>query len=483
MRFLSDAISMTNLVDGECPTRGFVRIGQDVTSPISPDLRSHRNEEDRSRDDAGSGSYRRRSNHFRAGPGAPRPKGCGSSPAAPVPKKEIKDPAEYSAYMGAAGQSDPNAQISGFEAFLTQYPNSTFKEEALELLMSAYQKAGNAPKMIETAQKTLQINPCNIRALALIAYSKQAMATAGQNPQQNFADAGQAGEKGLQCLQTAPKPDGTPAADWEKLKTQTTAIFNGAAGLGRVSGERLREGAAVFARRCRGGSGQSAQRLRSGARLPGAGATEKDVDGLFFIARAANLAQGAGKDQIAKFGKSKYTKYHGSDEGWSALLAQAATATLPPSGFTITQYVPPTPAEQCASLVKTKKVEEMSFAEWQLCLSDGTPEDSDKIWSVLKGKPLQMQAHIISIDTSDKTHTKLMLAGSQDDIDAKRADIDLTMSAAIPVKQMPKEDTDFQFQGTPVSFVAKPFAMTMDDGALLVKSAPKPPVHRKPAAH
>ena len=55
--------------------------------------------------------------------------------------------------------------------------------------------------------------------------------------------------------------------------------------------------------------------LRSGARLPGAGAAEKDVDGLFFIARAANLAQGAGKDQIAKFGKSKYTKYHGTRRG------------------------------------------------------------------------------------------------------------------------------------------------------------------------
>jgi hypothetical protein len=56
------------------------------------------------------------------------------------------------------------------------------------------------------------------------------------------------------------------------------------------------------------------------------------------------------------------------------------------------------------------------------------------------------------------------------------------MSAAIPPKQMPKEDSDFQFQGTPSSYVAKPFVMTMDDGALLVqKAAPKPPVHRKPA--
>src|SRR6202023_1680561 len=114
--------------------------------------------------------------------------------------------------------------------------------------------------------------------------------------------------------------------------------------------------------------------------------------GLFFIARAPNLAQGAGRDQIAKFGKSKYVKYHGSEEGWTALLAQAATTTLPPAGFTITKYVPPTPAEQCCGLLKKKKVKEMRFAEWQLWLTEGKPEDAQNLWSVLKGKPLQMVA-------------------------------------------------------------------------------------------
>ncbi len=91
-----------------------------------------------------------------------------------------------------------------------------------------------------------------------------------------------------------------------------------------------------------------------------------------------------------------------------------------------------------------------------------------------------MVAHIISIDTTGKA-TKLMLAGSQDDIEAKKSDIDLTMTATIPRKDMPKEDTDFQFQGTPVSYTPKPFLMTMDDGALLVKAKPKhqQPRHRK----
>ncbi len=403
-------------------------------------------------------------------------------PAAPQ-KKEIKDPAEYNAYVGAVQQTDAAAKVSGLEAFLTQYPNSVMKEDALELLMGAYQQTGNQAKTLETAQKVLSANPCNIRALALLAYTKRAQAEAGQSAQQNLTDAGQFGEKGLQCLQTAAKPDGTPAADWEKLKSQTAVIFNGAAGISAYQAKDY----AKAQRFLRASVEGDPTNLRDVYPLALAyltpGPAEKDVDGLFFIARASNLAQGAGKDQIAKFGKSKYNKYHGSEEGWSDVLALTATTTLPPANYTIKQYVPPTPAEQAAALVKSKKVEEMSFAEWQMVLSEGTPEDADKVWTALKGKPLQMAAHIISIDSSSKTATKLQLAGSSDDVDAKRADIDLTMAAALTKAQMPKEDTDFQFEGTPVSYVAKPFVMTMNEGALLVKAAPKPPVHKKPAAH
>jgi hypothetical protein len=282
------------------------------------------------------------------------------------------------------------------------------------------------------------------------------------------------------------KPEGTSDADFQKLKAQTSVIFNGAAGMAAYQAKDYTKAEKFLRASVEADPANLRDLYPLALAYLSPGPAENDLDGLFFIARAANLAQGAGKDQIAKFGKSKYVKYHGSEEGWTNLLAQAATTTLPPANFTITKYVPPTPAEQCADLLKTKKVEEMSFAEWQLCLSEGKPEDAEKVWTVLKGKPLQMVAHVISIDSSSKTATKLQLAGSSDDIEAKHADIDLTMSAAIPAKSMPKEDTDFQFEGTPVSYVPKPFLMTMNEGALLVKAAPKaakPAVRKKPRAH
>ena len=56
-------------------------------------------------------------------PGAPagsQPAAGAQAGAAPQQKKEIKDPAEYNAYVSAVQQSDPNAKVSGLEAFLQQ---------------------------------------------------------------------------------------------------------------------------------------------------------------------------------------------------------------------------------------------------------------------------------------------------------------------------------------------------------------------------
>jgi len=397
---------------------------------------------------------------------------------APQQKKEIKDPAEYNAYIGAFGQQDPAAKISGFEAFVTQYPNSVMKEEALEQLMGAYQATGNIPKMVETAQKVVQLDPNNLKALALLVVGKRMTAKTPQD----LADAAQYAEKGLQVLPTWPKPEGMADADFQKFKTQTSVIFNGAVGMTAFQNKDY---------------AKAEQNLRAAVDADPtdvnniyplalayltAGPTEKPLDGLWFIARAANLiSDPKAKADVIKFGKSKYVKYHGAEDGWNELLAQTATTPLPPADFAIKQYIPPTPADQCADLVKTKKVEEMPFAEWQLCLSEGRPEDAEKVWNALNGKPLAMVGHIISIDSSKN----LKLAGSQDDIDAKRADIDLTMTAAIPARQMPKADTDLQFEGTPVSYVPKPFMMTMNDGKLIVAAKPAPshkaPVRKKPA--
>src|SRR4051794_3656119 len=99
-------------------------------------------------------------------------------------KKEIKDPAEYNAYVNAIQQQDPSAKAQALEAFQQTYPNSVMKIDAAEQLMAAYQQAANAPKMIDAANRILQMDPNNVRALAILTYTYRATTTA-QNLQQN----------------------------------------------------------------------------------------------------------------------------------------------------------------------------------------------------------------------------------------------------------------------------------------------------------
>jgi len=394
-----------------------------------------------------------------------------AQPAAPQPpqqKKEIKDPAEYNAYVGAVQQTDAAAKISGLEAFLAQYPNSVMKEDALELLMGTYQQAGNQAKVIDTANRLLAANPNNVRALVLLAFNERSA--------QKWADARQHAERGLQALPSMSKPDGMSDADFEKQKTQMGGLLDSVAGFSALQ---MKDNAAAE-KYLRGAVDADPNNVENVYPLALASLTatpEDDVNGLFFIARAANLVKDpAGKAQITKFGHSKYVKYHGSEEGWNELLAQTATTPLPPAGFTIKQYVPPTPADQAADLVKSKAPKDMSFAEWELVLSAGAPADADKVWSAIKGVPLQMEGTVIKASP-----TELQMAASQDDIDQKRADIVVTMGGTIPAKLMPKEASTLDFEGSPVSYTPSPFVMTMEKGALLTKASPKTPVHHHPA--
>ncbi len=125
-----------------------------------------------------------------------------------------------------------------------------------------------------------------------------------------------------------------------------------------------------------------------------------------------------------------------------------------------------------------KQPKDMDFAEWELVLSEGKQEDKDKVWNAIKGQPLQMVGSVITA-----TPTKLQIAASVDDIEAKRYDIELTMTGPIPAKLMPKEGADLQFGGVPDSYVPKPFVMQMITGTLLTAAPPpgakKPPVHHK----
>jgi hypothetical protein len=397
-------------------------------------------------------------------------------------KKEIKDPAEYNAYVGAVQQQDVNAKISGLEAFLTQYPNSVMKQDALELLMGSYQQAGNQQKMMDTAQKLLTADPNNVRALALLSYTLRTRAQGGApTAQQDLVQARQYGEKGLQALPNFNKPEGMSDADFEKLKTQMAGIFNAAIGIAALQNKDYP--AATKGLKAAVDQNPTDFSLVYPLALAYLQSTPPDsINGIWYAARAAVVAPTPQyQQQIEKYAKNQYTRYHGSEEGWTDVFAQAKASPTPPANFAIKPA--PTPAEQAAALVNGKApddIKKLSFAEWELVLSAGAQPDQDKVWTLIKGVPLQMEGQVIKVSP-----TEIQIAASQDDIEQKRADIILTMNTTIPARLMPKEGATLDFEGTPVSYTPSPFVMTMEKGTLLTKAAPtpakRPPARKRPS--
>ena len=74
----------------------------------------------------------------------------------------------------------------------------------------------------------------------------------------------------------------------------------------------------------------------------------------------------------------------------------------------------------------------MSFAEWELVLSSGNQQAADTVWNAIKDKAVKLGANVISA-----TATTVQLAGSEDDIEAKKADITLNMAKPIPARLSP----------------------------------------------
>ena len=83
--------------------------------------------------------------------------------------------AEYNDYTAAENQTTPQTKAPALEAYLTKYPNSSVKADVLQQLMVAYSSFDQA-KTLDTADRVLQVDPNNLRAITLEVYFRKAQA-------------------------------------------------------------------------------------------------------------------------------------------------------------------------------------------------------------------------------------------------------------------------------------------------------------------
>jgi hypothetical protein len=371
-------------------------------------------------------------------------------------KKVIQDQAEGSAYVAAINAADPAQRAQMMESFVQTYPNSVVKEDALEFLLKTYQQLNNAPQMKSTAQRVLQVNPNNLTALVVLTYLDHAKVQEnGPDAASALQEAGQYGARCVQALQTAPKPEGNTDEQWTATKNQFRVICQSAVGHAALASKDYPTAqqnlkAVVLAQ---------PTDVASTYQLALAYLTPKPpvVDGLFWIAKAANAAP-----QLLTYAKNSYIRYHGGPEGFDELLAAAKTSATIPEGFTVAPA--PSAADQAADMLKKNPPDKLSFAEWQFILTSGNKEASDKVWTAIKGKPVRLVASVV-----ETSRESIKLAGSVDDIEAKKADITFNLKEPLAAARVPKVGAQLTIQGTPSQYTAEgdAFVLTFTDGEVL----------------
>ena len=135
-------------------------------------------------------------------------------------------PAEYKAYNDAISESTPQTKAPALEAYLTAYPQSAVKADTLQLLMLTYSSFDPA-KTLSTADRLLQVDPNNLRALTFEVYFRKQNAeqqTDAAAKQAALDSAAEYAQKGL----SATKPKDMTEDDFGKVKGAATPVFHSA---------------------------------------------------------------------------------------------------------------------------------------------------------------------------------------------------------------------------------------------------------------
>lgn len=389
------------------------------------------------------------------------------------------DPAEYADYDAASKQTTPAAQAAAFEAYLQKYPKSAVKADVLTRIMIAYSQSDHA-KAITAADNVLQVSPNNLQAYLFEVAFRTEAAQAQTDPAAKQAGLDSAATYAQQGLNVKTKATGVSDEDFAKQQAYATPYFYGSIGAAALN---KKDSAAAIA----------AFKSELAAEPPAALTTPAVLQEVFYLAtayyqstppdyvnctfyatRTAALAPDQFKAQFQPLANYCYKKYHGGMDGYDAVVAAAKANPNPPADFAIKPA--PTAADQVTALLASTKDEDLpklALADKEYVLTNGKPEDAEKVFNSIKGKETQVPDALVIAATADQ----VQVAVSDDAVQSKTADITFNMKE--PLKTIPAVGSKVTLVGVYSSYTQSPLMIVMSDSSVAAKPAPaKKPVAR-----
>ncbi len=385
---------------------------------------------------------------------------------------------EYTAYNAVITATDPAAKATAAEAFLTKYPQSTVKSTVLEQLLAAYAQANNAPKALDAADRLLQVDPNNIRALAL---ETSLLKTQGDNApvtdtaakQAAYDKAADAASRGLK----ATKPAAVSDTDWAAIQKQVTPYFYSAIGIDALTKKDSAGAIAAYTSELK--AVDPAQTTQPGPFLQDTfflgqayyTATPPDyLNCTYFTTRTAMLAPDQFKSQFQPLATYCYKKFHGGEDGYDAVKTTAQANLFPPDTFAASVKPAPTPADQATTVYEADKKDDpglakAALADREFVMSYGTQEQGDAEFAAIKDKEVKVEGKVVSI-----ADTTLTLAVSDDAKQANPATADFSITLKEAPKTPPTVGAELAVVATFASYTQKPLMITMTGGEISEKA-------------
>ncbi len=386
---------------------------------------------------------------------------------------------EYTAYNAVITATDPNAKATAAEAFLTKYPQSSVKNTVLEQLLAAYAQANNAPKALDAADRLLQVDPNNIRALALQTSLLKSQGDSATDPAAKQAAYDKAADSAARGLK-ATKPAAVSDTDWAAIQKQVTPYFYSAEGIDALT--KKDSAGAVTAYTTELKAVDVAQTTQPGPFLQDTYflgqayyiATPPDyLNCTYFATRVALLAPDQFKSQFQPLATYCYKKYHGGDDGYDAVKTVAQANLFPPADFATSVKPAPTPADQATAVLEADKKDDpglakAALADREFVIANGTADQAEAEFTPIKDKEVKISGKVVSI-----ADTALTLAVSDDAKQANPPTADFTITLKEAPKTQPAIGAEVNVVGSIASYTQKPLMMTMTGAEIEAKAAPK----------
>lgn len=419
------------------------------------------------------------------GLGPVRMLGQSTAPAAQAPQKNWKDRAEYDLYDGITKDTNPKTRLDKLQQWEKQYPQTEWLTERRTLLVTTYAALNQPKETTDAAKVLLATDPKNFTALYYVMYFTQVLYS--QSKATEALDQGEQAAKTIVANIDTPPP-GVKDEDWAKLRPQIELLAHVNLGFIAMSRQSWDGAETEFGKTLQLSPNNGQVDYWMAFVITSQKKVERIPVAMFYYARAGSYeGQGAADANTRKtaldFVKRQYKTYHGSDEGFDALIAAAKASPTPPADLKIVDAV---------SIEKQKFANEEEWTKahpeealWKTLKSALTGSDGASYFSTsMKDSQVPtLKARVVSLEPATKPKT--ILVAVEDGTTNTDADATLKFEAALPGKVDP--GTELTFEGVPQSYTASPLMVifNVDKDKLhgwTGKNAPAPVHHKAKAA-